>query len=209
MSVRSLRAVLSREDGFTLLELLVALTVLAIGVTVAWSALMTTTVKAGARAQELGDLQTELRGTVDRLSSELRQAQCNATTTPGTSPVTTATGTQLTFTSPDRGMPYYHLQQISYQLTGGELDRQFKTSTNTSQTGPPWTMPATFSAWAKQVGSVTNAAAFSYKDANGAATTVASKVVTVLVSLTVKPRTGLGGAATSYQTTVDLRTPTC
>ena len=82
MGIRILVATLKREDGFTLMELLVALSVLVIGVLVAWSALMTTTVKTTARVQEQSNLQTEVRAAVDRLAADLRQAQCDTTTTP-------------------------------------------------------------------------------------------------------------------------------
>ncbi len=200
---------LDGEGGFTLLELLVALTVLVIGVTAAWSALMTTTVKTTARSQELSNLQTEVRAVVDRLAADLRQAQCNATTTPATSAVTTSTGTQLTFYSPDRATPY-HLRQISYQLVGGVLQRRFATSTNTG--AAPWTWGPT-SAWTDQMGSISNSTVFTYYDGNGNTTTTPASVARVNVSLTVQPRAGLGGTSslpsTTYQTNVDLRTATC
>ncbi len=205
MGIRILVATLKREDGFTLMELLVALSVLVIGVLVAWSALMTTTVKTTARVQEQSNLQTEVRAAVDRLAADLRQAQCDTTTTPAAAAVTTATGTQLTFYSPDKVTPY-HLRQISYQLASGELDRRFATSTNTG--GAPWTWGTT-GAWAREVGSVTNSTAFTYYDASGATTTSASAVARVSVSLTVRPRAGLGGTSTTYQTNVDLRTTAC
>jgi prepilin-type N-terminal cleavage/methylation domain-containing protein len=204
------------EAGFTLLELLVALMVLVIGVTVAWAALMTTTTKTTARVQELSDLQTEVRGVVDRLAADLRQAQCDTTTTPATYAVTAATGTQITFFSPDRLTPY-HLRQISYLLTNDsqysgryELRRQFANTTNTG--GAPWTWGGT-GAWAKQIGSVRNSTAFTYYDANGNTTTTASSVARVNVSLTVAPRAGLGGTQSptgvTYQTNVDLRGASC
>lgn len=197
----SARLPLRHEGGFTLVELLVSMSILVIGVTVAWSALMTTTVKTAGRAQELATLQTEVRSTVDRLAADLRQAACNDTVPP----VTTATGTQLTFYSPDRASPY-HLRQVAYQLSGGELDRAFATSTNTN--GPPWTIPA-LGSWAKQVGSIVNSTVFTYEDANGNPTSNPASVASVNVALTVAARPGLGGASSTYQTSIALRTPTC
>ena len=196
------------EDGFTLMELLVAMFILVIGVSVVWSQLMTTTVRTSARVQELSTLQTEVRAVVNRLASDLRGAQCNATTTPATPAITTATGTQVTFYSPDRAAPYYHLQQISYQLTNGELDRRFATSANTSSTGPPWTW-GSWNGWVKQFGWVTNAAPFTYADASGLSTSDPSAVASMHVMLTVAPHPGLGGGSVTYQTNIDLRASTC
>ncbi len=181
--------------------------VLVVGVMVGWSGLMSTTVKTSARVQEQSTLQTEVRAVVDQLASDLRQAQCDASTTPATPPVATGTGTQLTFYSPDRLTPY-HLRQISYRLAGGELDRRFATTTNTSSTGPPWTW-GSFGGWSKQIDSVTNTAVFTYYDADGAATSTAADVASVNVALTVAPHPGLGGSSTTYQTTIGLRTASC
>jgi Tfp pilus assembly protein PilW len=190
----------SSESGVGMIELLVGMIGLAL-VVAAWSGLMTTTVKTNGRTQELSALGTEVRAAIDMLSADLRQALCNGTTTP----VTTSTGTQLTFYSPDRATPF-HLRQISYRLSGGQLERAFATSTNTD--GPPWTIPA-LGGWAKQVGSVTNTAAFTYKDANGASTTNPTAVASVNVVLTVAPSRGLGGASSTNQTNIQLRTSSC
>ena len=202
------------ENGFTLIELLVAMFVLVFGVMIGWQGLMSTTVKTTARVQEQSTLQTEVRAVVDKLASDLRQAQCNTSTSPATPPVTTATGTQLTFYSPDRLTPY-HLRQISYRLVSDpnhagrwELDRQFAMSTNDSTTGPPWTW-SLFGAWAKQLDSIANSSVFTYYDTSGAATSTAANVASVNVALTAAPHAGLGGASTTYQTTVDLRTGAC
>lgn len=199
-AVRRLRR---QEAGFTLIELLVSMFILVTGVAVAFSAMMTTTVKATGRAQELATLQTEVRTAVDQIASDLRQALCNDTTLP----VTTAAPSQITFYSPDRLTPF-HLRQVSYRVSGGQLQRSFQTSTNTN--GPPWTMPGTLgSSWATVINSVTSASPFTYEDAAGAPTTNASLVASANVALTVKPPVGLGGASTTYQTTIALRTDTC
>ena len=201
-NLRRLRA--RPEHGFTLVELLVSMILLS-AVGVAWSGLLTTTVRTGGRTQELAGLQTDVRAAVDGLASNLRQAQCNGTTNPATPPVTAATGTLLTFYSPDRASPY-HLRQVSYRLAGGELDRALATSTNTG--GPPWTIPS-LGPWSKLIGSVSNTTAFTYRDSNGTTTTDPAAVASVNVALSVAPHKGLGGASTSYQTNIDLRTATC
>ena len=142
-----------------------------------------------------------MRAAVDGLAADLRQAQCNGTTPP----VTTASGTQVTFYSPDRAAPY-HLRQVSYRLASSQLDRAFAASTNTG--GPPWTIPA-LGSWQKQIGSIVNTSAFTYKDINGSATTTPTAVASMNVTLTVKPRAGLRGASSTYQTNIDLRTESC
>jgi prepilin-type N-terminal cleavage/methylation domain-containing protein len=195
------RAVLE-QDGFTLIELLVSTFILTVGVMVAWAAIMSATTKSAGRAQELADLQTEVRRAVDSLAADLRQAQgLDATTLP----VTTATTTQVTFYSPDRLTPF-HLRQVSYRLSGGQFQRAFATSTNTG--GPPWTIPA-LGSWSTLVGSVTNASILTYKDAANQATTNPSAVASANVKLVITPRAGLGGAGSTYQTNIALRADTC
>lgn len=183
-----------------MIELLIG--VVALGLLVAgWSGLVTATVEGNGRTQELSTLQTEVRAAIGTLGDDLRQALCNDTTPP----VTTATATQLTFYSPDRETPY-HLRQISYQLSNGELDRASATSTNTD--GPPWTIPS-LGGWVKQVGSIVNASAFGYEDSDGAPTTDPTLVASVDVTLTIAPAIGLGGASSTNQTNIKLRTASC
>jgi len=190
------------ENGYTLTELLASMFILTVGVMVAWSAIMTTTSKTAGRAQELADLQTEVRRAVDTLAADLRQAQCLNDTT---LPVTTATATQVTFYSPDRLTPF-HLRQVSYRLSSGQFQRAFATSTNTG--GPPWTMPS-LGPWSTLVGSVTNASILTYKDATNQPTTNPSAVASANVKLVITPRAGLGGAGSTYQTNIALRADTC
>jgi prepilin-type N-terminal cleavage/methylation domain-containing protein len=190
------------QDGFTLVELVVSMLILTLGVMVAWAAIVSSTTKAAGRAQELADLQTEVRRAVDTLAADLRQAQCPDDTT---LPVTTATTTQVTFYSPDRLTPY-HLRQVSYRLSSGQFQRAVATSTNTG--GPPWTIPS-LGPWATLVGSVTNASILTYKDAANQATTNPSAVASANVKLVIAPRAGLGGTGSTYQTNIALRADTC
>ena len=207
MVARSRFPVLRSEVGSTLVELMVSMTILfAVGVW--WSGMMTATAKTSGRIQELANLQTEVRAVVDGVATDLRQAACNSTT----APVTTSTGTQVTFYSPDRATPY-HLRQVSYRLASDsrwtgryQLERAFATSSNTN--GPPWTIPA-LGTFAKQIGSVTNATAFTYMNADGSVTTTASAVASVNVTLTVAPHPGLSGPGATYRTNIDLRAATC
>ncbi len=197
------------ESGVTLFELVAMMAVL-LPIGIALMTTMTTTVKSSSRLQELADLQTEVRAAVEAVAVDLRQAACNGTT----APVTTATGTQITFYSPDRASPY-HLRQVAYRLTNDstwtgryQLERAFVTSSNTN--GPPWTIGSLPSPpWPTVVGSVTNSTAFTYKDADGNTTTTASAVASVAVSLTVAPHPGLSGAPATYKTSIDVRSGVC
>ena len=201
MRVVRLRS-LGSEGGTTLIELLAAMFILVVGVMVAWSAIMTSTVKSSGRAQQLADLQTEVRAAVNTLAADLRQADCATDTS---QPVTTATSTQITFYSPDRLTPY-HLRQVSYQLSAGTLQRAIAVSTNTD--GPPWTIPA-LGAWNTLARRVTNASIFSYKDAANNPTTDPADVASANLLLVVKPPTGYGGAPATYTTNIALRSDTC
>lgn len=198
----SVASITRQEDGYTLTELLASMFILTVGVLVAWSAMMTTTVKSAGRAQQLADLQTEVRAAVNTLAADLRQAQCEDTTT---LPVSTSTSTQVTFYSPDRLTPY-HLRQVSYRLSSGQLQRAIATSTNTD--GPPWTLPA-LGAFSTLVSGITNNSIFTYKTAANVATTTPSQVASANVNLVIAPPIGVGGKGATYQTNIALRSDTC
>ncbi len=201
MLTNLLRRVSVREDGgFTLVEMIAAIAVLSVLVA-AFGELLSVTVARSGRSSEQSTLQTEARNALNVFAGDLRQALCNNTT----SPVTTSTATQITFTSPDRATPY-HLRQVSYKLTGGNFQRAFATSTNTG--GPPWTLPA-LGAFETQVGSISNANAFTYYDANNSVTTTPASVARVDVSLSIKPLGSPGDGTTTYTESVNLRAPTC
>ena len=198
----AVRLRLAHERGYTMIELLAAMFILTVGVLVSWSAIMTTTVKSAGRAQQLADLQTEVRVAVNTLAADLRQAQCKDTTT---LPVSTSTSTQVTFYSPDRLTPY-HLRQVSYRLSSGQLQRAVATSTNTG--GPPWTLPA-LGAWSTLASGITSTSIFTYKNAANQTTTTPSQVASANVNLVIAPPIGVGGAGATYQTNIALRSDTC
>jgi prepilin-type N-terminal cleavage/methylation domain-containing protein len=195
-----IEALLRREDGFTLVEMLAAIAVLTLLLAM-FAELLSVTVTRSGRSREQGTLQTEARGSLDEFTVDLRQAICNGTT----SPVTTATANQITFTSPDKATPY-HLRQVSYQLNGSNFQRAFSTSTNTG--GPPWTLPA-FGPWQTLVGSITSSSPFTYYDSSGAVTTDPLAVARVDLSISITPKSSPGDGATTYTQTANLRTPTC
>lgn len=137
--------------------------------------MLTTITHWSSHTQEETTLQTEARSAMNRLESELRGAFIGD----GTPEITSATATSITFTTPDEYATTvnnnvesaFHLLTVSYTVTGGMLQRQFKVSTNTYPTAPPWTWPASMSNWSTvigQSGSITNTNVFSYYTAAGA-----------------------------------------
>jgi prepilin-type N-terminal cleavage/methylation domain-containing protein len=191
---RRLRA----EGGFTLVEMLTSLAVLGFLFAI-FSTVTSSSVRHGSDIQERAVLQTEVRAAVDTLVADLRQSTIAGDTT--LARVSTASATQLTFLSPDRATPM-HLRRISYQVSGGQLQRALSTATNTAS---PWTLPA-LSAWAPVARSLVTSATpvFSYYDANGAATTVAANVRTVRIRVSVAPYSSTDRLLT-YDTRVALR----
>jgi type II secretory pathway component PulJ len=192
-----IRSAMRSERGFTTIELVIAMVVMVI-VLVGFSQMLMSTSKTSNRVTEQALLQNEVRVTVDRLTTDLRSAM-NAN---GTSPVESLSGTALTFLSPDTGTPF-HLRRIAYRFTGGRLDRSTTFSTDTD--GWPWVWPAAPGAWVQQLGSITNAAVFTYYDADGVQTTDPAAVRSVRVSVTVAPRQTQGGSA-AYTALVSIRT---
>jgi Tfp pilus assembly protein PilV len=202
----TIRKRLHAETGFTLVEMIGAMAVLTI-VIAAFAQLLAFTIKRSGRTEEQSTVQTQARAGLDAFASDLRQAMCNDTT----SPVTTASASQLTFYTPDRATPF-DLRQVSYQVSGGSFQREFVTSTNTG--GPPWTMPnLTSASWITVFGGVTAAGAapyFTYYDDTNTATTNPANVARVDIAMTVTPTGSTGGdGATTYTQTINLRTPDC
>jgi prepilin-type N-terminal cleavage/methylation domain-containing protein len=186
---------LRREDGFTLMEMLVTIIVTGILFTAIMGSLASS-LHWGSEVQERSVLQTEVRNTVDRLAAELRQAYTGDTT-----PLIEAAGpTALTFSSPDRGTPL-RLRKLSYRLSNGTLERAAATSTNAGT--PPWTFPA-LEAWIPQVGSVANTVLFSYATSAGAPTTDPALVKSVTITVSVATKEARTRQFT-YRTSVTLR----
>lgn len=199
---------LQDEGGFLLIDLIVAALLLLI-VLSAFTGLYT---MIGGRANTLEKqavLAAQARPMLDTMAAELQSAMCNATT----QPITSASGTQVTFTTPDRQQPY-HLQQITYTLAGGVLSRQVAVSTNTG--GPPWTIGAAQASTTAT--SVTNATVFDFLSSSGtdlspggAAVTAANlpSIAKVTMTLVVAPPAGRGSGSLTAETSATLRTPTC
>jgi prepilin-type N-terminal cleavage/methylation domain-containing protein len=176
---------LRSESGFTLIETLVSIAVLGIFFA-AFSTVVSSSIRHGSQIQEEAVLQTEVRAAVESMAADLRQASRAGDTT--LTRLSTATGTQLTFLSPDRASTM-HLRKISYQVTGGQLQRAIATSTSTAA---PWSIPA-LSSWstvARSLSSLcyptsTGINVFTYYDAAGVATTVPANVKSVRICVSV------------------------
>ena len=140
--------------------------------------MLTTITHWSSQTQEETTLQTEARSAMNTLESDIRGAFIGD----GTDPIIAATATSMTFYTPDESATTvvgatessFHLLKVSYNVTGGTLQRQFMTSTNTYPTAPPWTWPGSMSPWTTvigQSGSITDASVFTYYTAAGAQAT--------------------------------------
>jgi prepilin-type N-terminal cleavage/methylation domain-containing protein len=192
----SLRATLRREPGFTLIEMLSAMIVLGL-LAAAVSVVLSSMIRHSDEVEDRSVVQGEARFTLDRFAIDLRQAYSGVN---GVSPIESISPTTITFLSPDRAQPF-HLRRISYRLSGGKIERAMATSTDTD--GAPWIIPA-LGPWQRQVGSVTNAAPFSFYDANGAVTAVPAIVRTVKLDLVVATNSS-PDRPLRYTTSVTLR----
>jgi len=189
------------EGGFTVTEMLVAMVVIGI-MTALFSNMISASIRQDAVTEESSSLQTEIRGALTDLSTELRQAYSGSTTS---GPIESMNATSIQFLSAGFGNPF-PVRRIGYQLSGGKFQRHMAVSSNTN--GPPWTIGA-LPGWTNLVGSVTNSTVFTYYDSNGNQITNyanVNQVYTVTVALSVTTKTA-PTRTLSYQTSVTLRTP--
>jgi len=194
-----MRRLRREEAGFSLIELLVSMAVLGILFAV-YSLVLSSTIRDGGAIEDQATAQSQVRAAVDVLAGDLRQAYTGDPSGTMTLVASGFTGSTITFYSPDRQTPF-HLRQISYRLSGGNLQRQFATSTDTD--GYPWTFGA-MGAWITQASNVTNSTIFTYYDASGNVTSTASAIDSVGITVTVSPR-GSQGRTYTYSTSVQLR----
>jgi len=211
-----LRSRLRDQRGFTLVELVVAMPIMLV-VMGGLVLLMTTITHWGSQTQEETTLQTEARSAMNRMETEIRGAfngQGN------NAPFISTTATAITFDTPDEAAyntgtgASFHLQQISYRLSNGTLQRQFQSSSNTypGSLSGGWTF-GSLSSWATVVGSaasITNTDVFTYYSgpAQGASTpTLMSFPVTnygAIVAVGVKLTLSSGGSQPDTYTVNDL-----
>jgi prepilin-type N-terminal cleavage/methylation domain-containing protein len=190
MAPAAARARLADERGFTLPELLVAMVLFGI-LSAAFAMVISATVRHSAVITNESVLQTQTRVALNQIVKDLREATLS--TTAGTSPFVAVGGVMssstVTFYAPDSTYATatpttYHLREISYRVSGGQLQRATSVSSNTN--GPPWTIPA-LGSWVPLVDGVVNTAAFAYYDGSQppALTNSPAAVRTVVVTLTL------------------------
>jgi Tfp pilus assembly protein PilV len=191
-----------------LIELFTAMFLVAV-VVAAFAGIFTMVEQRDTTLQRQATLASAARPMLDTMAAELQSSVCNGTT----QPITAASGTQVTFTTPDRQQPY-HLQRVSYTLASGVFSRQVALSTNTG--GPPWTMGT--SQASTSVDSVTNAVVFDYISSSGtdlspggAAVSSANlpNIAKVTMTLIVVPAASNGAGSLTVQSSASLRTPLC
>ena len=127
-------AAIKRESGFTLIEMMVAMVLLGI-LTAAFADTFSASVNRSSQVQSQNIAMTEVSAALNQFVADFRAASYGDGTT---TPIITYSANSLSFYSPDRILPYYHMRRITYSVQGASLIRQVTTSTNTSQTGPPW-----------------------------------------------------------------------
>jgi len=185
-----------REGGFTLVELLIAMGL--IGVIFAlFSVVVSSTLRHGGQVEEQTVLQHEVRGTVERLAQDLRQAYSGVD---DSSPIESISATQIQFLSPDRQQPF-HLRRLAYRASGTSFQSARAISTDTD--GAPWEIPA-LGSWDTQFGSLVGTNVFTYLDENGVVTADPAQVRTVVIEVTVATSISPNRQYT-YKTSVTLR----
>ena len=183
---RNARLRVGRQDGFTLIEMLMALIIMGI-LTSAFGTVVTAMITHSTEITGESVLQNEARTSIDGLAREIRQAYIGD----GSNGIESISGTAITFDSPDSSTPF-HLRRISYRLNAGSIERQLTTSTNTDGTvpgsGPPWTW-GTVGPWVKVIEFVRNPSIFTgYSDYTGSpqvTTNVAADVRAVAFNVVV------------------------
>jgi len=225
---------LRREDGFSLTELLVVMPVLAILLAVIMGMLVTL---LRGNSQTTGQLtqQSTYFPTIDAMMQDVRNALPPAE---GGSPLLSATSTQLVFYSPDEAYSSsgttspFHLWEIAYRFSGGALQKQLVTSTNTytavTSTTPwgSWTSSAgtfplanfpTTTGWRTILGTglvsdgsspSVSSASFTYYDASGniLSSPVSASNLLILKTVAVSVTTSVAGSPSSTTTYTDTAT---
>jgi prepilin-type N-terminal cleavage/methylation domain-containing protein len=188
-----------RQGGFTLVELLLAMGL--IGVIFAlFSVVVSSTLRHGGEVEEQTVLQHQVRGTVERLAQDLRQAYSGVE---DSSPIESISASQIQFLSPDRQQPF-HLRRLAYRASGTSFQSARAISTDTD--GAPWDIPA-LGSWTTEFGSLVGTNVFTYLDENGAATADPAQVKTVVIQVTIATSTSPNRQYT-YKTSVTLRADT-
>ena len=207
-----IRRVAGREDGLTLVEMLVAMVFIAILFT-AFSALASTTMTQSTYINKNSVLQKQVRSAVNEMLTEIREAYPPTPSSTSAFVPATLTQNQLELYAPDMtyssGNPTtFYLREINYQVSNGTLSRQVALSTTT---GTPATTSWAYGAWGPSVPEIsgitnTNGNIFTYytDDNPPLVTTNPALASTVVVTLTVSNAHSSAGTFT-YSDSATLR----
>ncbi len=225
---------LRRQEGFSLTELLVVMPVMAILLAVIMGMLVTL-LRGNTTATGQVSQQSTYFPTIDAMMQDVRNA---LPPTQGGSPLVSATSTQIVFYSPDEAYSAsgatspFHLREIAYRFSGGALQKQLITSTNTYTTvtsTTPWaswtsssgTFPlASFpksTGWRTLLGSglvsdgsspAISSASFTYYDGSGniISSPVSASNLLILKTIAVSAVTSVPGSPSSTTTYTDTAT---
>lgn len=194
-----LRRRLAAEDGFTLMELVVAIPMTAV-VIAALTLTLTSSAGFSSEAQDASSLQLQMRTAMSQLTTDLREAY---TGSGAITPVESVTATTLSFYAPDRNTPF-RLRHIWYRFVNGTLQRAAVSTTNT---GPSttWTWPSTSPAWTDEVQGLSSLSFTAYAGGSPPAPATTPDTIRSVV-VTASARTpGSKGRAYDFQQTVGLR----
>lgn len=192
------------EDGFTVVELLSAMSVFAI-VLASFAMVLSSAIRHSGEVEAQTNLQVEARSAIAFVSQDLRQVY-DGDANVATSPIESIGPTHVQFLSPDRAQPF-HLRRMRYQLNTGtkQFERALTSSTDTD--GAPWAIPWSTppaGSYRKLVGSVVNTAIFTFEKADGSTASVPLDVKKINIALTVATKTGPSRQYT-YKSSVTVR----
>ena len=179
-----LRRIRGREDGFTLVEMLSAMTVFAI-VLASFSMVLSSSIRHSSELEEQSNLEVEARAAISSFAQDARQVY-DGDANLLTSPIESMSSTQITFLlarSPAAVPPPAHLLPPERH---GQFQRAFATSTDTD--GAPWSIPV-LGATGSSSDRSSSTTTFAYKKADGTTATTPIDVKTIDMTLIVATKT--------------------
>lgn len=197
--IAHIRKRLAAEDGFTLMELAVAIPMIAV-VIAALTVTLTYSAGFSSEAQDASSLQIEMRSAMTQLTADLREAYTGSA---AITPVESVTATTLSFYAPDRNTPF-HLRHIWYRFQNGMLQRASVSSTNT---GPAsnWTWPAAPPVWIDQVHGLQSLSFAAFKGGSPPAPATTPDTVRSVVVAASARTAGGKGRSYDFTQTIGLR----
>ncbi len=192
--IRRLRCGARLEGGFTMTEMIV--TMFFIGILFAgFATVMTGTLRRSDEVREESTAQAEARNAIDRFAADLRQAYSGSDSV---WPIVSISSSSIRFYTPDKATPF-HLRDVTYRLSGGQLQRQTIRSTDTD--GYPWIWGSA-GPWEILAKSATGLTLTYLKTDGVTPASVAADVRVVVLTLTVRT---YPGKTQVYKSSVSIR----